>query len=97
MNRHILIPTDGSELSQNAIDYGMALAKSVNAKVTVLTVSMPFQTFAVEPGLVTDTSKQYVKRMASLAAKYLGGTKILRFDCHGFAWPARNFRSRARE
>jgi nucleotide-binding universal stress UspA family protein len=31
MHRHILIPTDGSELSQNAIDYGMALAKSVNA------------------------------------------------------------------
>ena len=28
MHRHILIPTDGSELSQNAIDYGMALAKS---------------------------------------------------------------------
>jgi nucleotide-binding universal stress UspA family protein len=41
MHRHILIPTDGSELSQEAIDYGMALAKSVNAKVTVLTVSTP--------------------------------------------------------
>ncbi len=75
MHRHILIPTDGSELSQNAIDYGMALAKSVNAKVTVLTVSTPFQTFAVEPGLVTDTPKQYVKRMASLAAKYLNAAK----------------------
>lgn len=32
MHRHILILTDGSELSHNAIDYGMALAKSVNAK-----------------------------------------------------------------
>ena len=46
MHRHILIPTDGSELSLNAIEYGMALAKSVNAKVTVLTVSTPFHTFA---------------------------------------------------
>jgi nucleotide-binding universal stress UspA family protein len=40
MHRHILIPTDGSELSLNAIEYGMALAKSVNAKVTVLTVRL---------------------------------------------------------
>jgi nucleotide-binding universal stress UspA family protein len=75
MHRHILIPTDGSELSQNAIDYGMALAKSVNAKVTVLTVSTPFHTFAVEPGLVTDTPEQYEKRMATLAAKYLNAAK----------------------
>jgi nucleotide-binding universal stress UspA family protein len=35
MYRHILIPTDGSELSQNAIAHGAALAKSINAKVTI--------------------------------------------------------------
>jgi len=75
MHRHILIPTDGSELSQNAIDYGMALAKSVNAKVTVLTVSTPFHTFAVEPSMITDTPEQYGKRMATLAAKYLNVAK----------------------
>ncbi|MGB8400095.1 universal stress protein [Bradyrhizobium sp.] len=71
MHRHILIPTDGSELSQNAINYGMALAKSVNAEVTALTVSMPFRAFVVEPGLITDTPEQYRKRMATLAARYL--------------------------
>ena len=75
MYRHILIPTDGSELSQNAIDYGMALAKSVNAKVTVLTVSTPFHAFAVEPGMVTDTPEQYERRIATLAAKYLNVAK----------------------
>jgi nucleotide-binding universal stress UspA family protein len=46
MYRHILIPTDGSQLSQNAVAHGAALAKSINAKVTVLTVSTPFHTFA---------------------------------------------------
>jgi nucleotide-binding universal stress UspA family protein len=71
MHRHILIPTDGSELSQHAIDYGTALAKSVNAKVTVLTVSAPFHAFAVEPGMITDTRELHGTRMASLAAKYL--------------------------
>jgi nucleotide-binding universal stress UspA family protein len=71
MHRHILIPTDGSELSQKAVDYGMALAKSVNAKVTVMTVLRPFYNVAVEPGMITDTPGQYGKRMAALAAKYL--------------------------
>lgn len=70
MHRHILIPTDGSQLSQNAIDYGMALAKSVNAKVTVLTVSTPFHAFVVEPAMITDTPEQYGKRMATLVAKH---------------------------
>lgn len=75
MYRHILIPTDGSELSQNAIDYGMALAKSVNAKVTVLTVSTPFHTFAVEPSMITDSPEHYQKHTSALAAKYLNVAK----------------------
>lgn len=75
MYRHILIPTDGSVLSEKAIDYGMALAKSVNAKVTVLTVSMPIHVFAAEPGLITDPPKQHQKRTAELAAKYLNVAK----------------------
>ena len=71
MHRHILIPTDGSELSLNAIEYGMALAKAVNARVTAVTVSPPFNTFAVEPDMVIDTPEHYAKRMATIADKYL--------------------------
>ena len=75
MHRHILIPTDGSELSQNAIEYGMALAKAVNAKVTVLTVSVPFQTFMIETGMISDTPEDYRKRTVTLAANYLNAAK----------------------
>jgi len=75
MHRHILIPTDGSALSQAALEYGIALAKSVGAKVTVLTVSTPFHTFAVEPVMVTDTPEQYAKRVAALAKNYLDAAK----------------------
>jgi hypothetical protein len=32
MYKHILIPTDGTELSKKAIDQGLALAKAVNAR-----------------------------------------------------------------
>src|SRR6516225_9123020 len=38
MYRHILIPTDGSELAEHGLTHGLALAKHVGAKVTVVTV-----------------------------------------------------------
>ncbi|HJV55173.1 MAG TPA: universal stress protein, partial [Methylomirabilota bacterium] len=42
MYKHILIPTDGSPLSEMAIRQGIALAKSMQARVTAMTVSIPF-------------------------------------------------------
>jgi nucleotide-binding universal stress UspA family protein len=35
--KHILIPTDGSELAERAVAAGIAFAKSVNARVTAFT------------------------------------------------------------
>jgi nucleotide-binding universal stress UspA family protein len=75
MYRHILIPTDGSALSQAAVEYGISLAKSVGAKATVLTVSTPFPTFAAEPVIVTDTPELYAKRVAALVTRYLDAAK----------------------
>jgi len=71
MYKHILIPTDGSELSKKAVDHGIGLAKALNAKVTAVTVSEPFHIFAVEASMVTDTPDEYKKRIAALATKYL--------------------------
>ena len=45
MYRHILIPTDGSELAEHGVAHGLALAKSVGAKVSVINVVVPL--FAV--------------------------------------------------
>jgi nucleotide-binding universal stress UspA family protein len=42
MTRHILISTDGSKLSENAINQGVALAKALHAKVTVVHVIPQF-------------------------------------------------------
>lgn len=75
MYKHILIPTDGSELSEQAINYGVALAKSANAKVTAITILAPFHIFAVEPGMVTDTPDSYWTRMNTVAAKRLAYVK----------------------
>jgi nucleotide-binding universal stress UspA family protein len=45
MYRHILIPTDGSELADRGVAHGLALAKSLGAKVFVVNVVEPI--FAV--------------------------------------------------
>ncbi len=42
MYRHILIPTDGSELAEHGIAHGLALAKSLTAKISVIFVVEPF-------------------------------------------------------
>lgn len=41
MYKHILIATDGSELALKGLEHGLALAKGLDAKVTILTVSEP--------------------------------------------------------
>src|SRR5262245_25604331 len=39
MYNHILISTDGSEVAQKGVDHGLSLAKSLGARVTVITVT----------------------------------------------------------
>lgn len=72
MYKHILIPTDGSTLSEMAAMQGVAFAKSIDARVTGMTVSVPFHTFALDPTMVTDTPGQYEEHCAARAATYLG-------------------------
>jgi nucleotide-binding universal stress UspA family protein len=69
--RHILIPTDGSELAQNAILYGVALAKEQKAKLTAVTVHRPFHIATLDPEMLEDTHKEYDRHVAEHAAKYL--------------------------
>jgi nucleotide-binding universal stress UspA family protein len=43
MYRHFLIPTDGSELAERGVSQGLALAKSLGAKVSVIFAVEPFE------------------------------------------------------
>jgi len=47
MYQHILISTDGSELAECAVTNGLALAKSLGARVTAITVEEPFSWLGV--------------------------------------------------
>jgi nucleotide-binding universal stress UspA family protein len=72
MYKNILIPTDGSELSGKAVRAGVGLAKALGAKVTMLTVSVPFHVFTLETGMVIDTAPEYAKHAQAKATKTLG-------------------------
>jgi nucleotide-binding universal stress UspA family protein len=49
MYQHIMLPYDGSDLSQKAVKQGIALAKATGAKMTVITVIVPFHTGITSP------------------------------------------------
>jgi nucleotide-binding universal stress UspA family protein len=72
MYKHILIPTDGSELSERAVHAGIDLASAMKARVTLVTSSLPFHVFATEPMMVSDTPQKYsqdAERRAALRLK----------------------------
>ena len=74
MYRHILIPTDGSELSRRAVQHGVSLAKSGGAKVTALTVEGSFNVYDVPASKVYEMSgsfAEHVERTKAHAEKIL--------------------------
>jgi nucleotide-binding universal stress UspA family protein len=76
MYRHILIPTDGSELARRAVRHGLSLAKSVGAKVTALTVEGSFDVYTVPASKVYEMSgafAEHAERARAHAGKILSG------------------------
>ena len=74
MYRHILIPTDGSALAEKAMTHGLALAKSVGAKVTAVIVEAPFSVYAVPESRLHHMSEafaEHAKQIQRHAAKVL--------------------------
>lgn len=52
MYRHILVSTDGSDVARKGVDQGLALAKALGAKVTILAVTERLPAYAgLDPGL----------------------------------------------
>jgi nucleotide-binding universal stress UspA family protein len=77
MYPHILLPTDGSELSKAAIREGVSLAKALGAKVTVIAVTEPFHAISPDAAMIADTPDAHVERMAAVAGGYLDdATKV---------------------
>jgi nucleotide-binding universal stress UspA family protein len=71
MFKHILLPTDGSELSEAAIHKGIQFAKSINAKVTGFHVILPFHVFTFQTEMLEDTKEQFERDSQAHAERCL--------------------------
>ncbi|MBC8752869.1 MULTISPECIES: universal stress protein [Paraburkholderia] len=61
MFKHLLVPTDGSALSEAAIQMAVILASESGAKVTGLHVMPEFHVFAYGTEMLADTEEQFIR------------------------------------
>jgi nucleotide-binding universal stress UspA family protein len=74
MYKHILIPTDGSDLSRTAALNGVKLAQALGAKVTAFFAAPPATPLVYEGFLPVGytTTEEHAHMIERTAAKYLG-------------------------
>ncbi|MDR0578305.1 MAG: universal stress protein [Candidatus Accumulibacter sp.] len=74
MFRHILVPTDGSELSQNAARYAVSFAREVGAKITAFYAKPEYPvTYYGEGVLIDTTSPEKFEELAEIQAREILG------------------------
>jgi nucleotide-binding universal stress UspA family protein len=71
MFKHILIPTDGSDLSRKALLYGVELARESNAKVTALTIREPYMVTAVDTFTLVGSQEEFEMTNQEIADRAL--------------------------
>jgi nucleotide-binding universal stress UspA family protein len=71
MFKHLLLPTDGSESSNDAVEKGIRFAKSEQARVTGIYVMPEFHLFTYRTEMLEDTQPQFAADCRAHADKYL--------------------------
>ena len=76
MFKHILLPTDGSKLSDKAVKQGINLAKELGAKITAIYVTPDAKEYVSErynvlPVLAAPVVSKYKKEAAALSREIL--------------------------
>lgn len=80
MFAHLLIATDGSELAGKAVQQGVALAKAMSARVTMVTVTEPWHTFAAGETMVAFPVEEYEANITNSAEATLSEAKRVATD-----------------
>jgi nucleotide-binding universal stress UspA family protein len=73
MYRHLLLATDGSELAQKAVEQGLGLAKVLQARVTVVTVTDPIPAMVSGDASIAFPVLDYQRAAEANAARILDG------------------------
>jgi nucleotide-binding universal stress UspA family protein len=98
MYKHILLPTDGSKLSEKAVARGIKLAKAIKAKVTGMTSTPVWRDLYAGPGARMMSVDDYEREAKAAATRALAAVsraaKKARVPCstvhvrHPDAWEA---------
>jgi nucleotide-binding universal stress UspA family protein len=75
MYKHILLPTDGSELSARAVRDGIQLAKEIGARVTAVHVTPPFYPSEMTPSALTAHAHEHEAKSKESAKRALGAAE----------------------
>jgi nucleotide-binding universal stress UspA family protein len=77
MYKHILIATDGSDLARKAVTHGLALAKALGTRVTVVTVTEPLATLITGDVIAFPAeefpAEEYERAVTQIAQTILSG------------------------
>ncbi|HEV3018935.1 MAG TPA: universal stress protein [Burkholderiaceae bacterium] len=65
MFKSILIPTDGSSLSDKAVYQGLQMARALGSKAVAVHVTVPFHVLSVTPAALTTTREQREQNAAA--------------------------------
>jgi nucleotide-binding universal stress UspA family protein len=71
MYKHVLLPTDGSELSATAVRAGIQFAKEIGARVTALHVTPPFHPVEMTPSVFTAHAEEHEAKSKESAQRAL--------------------------
>lgn len=73
MFKHLLLAVDGSPLAESAFHKAVALAREMNARVTVVRVCPNYHVLTYQVEMLTDTREEYKKAAWDEATRYLNG------------------------
>jgi nucleotide-binding universal stress UspA family protein len=82
MYKHLLVAIDGSELARNALEQGIDLAKALNAKVTIVTVTEPWNALTVGDGTVIFPIEEYETKITQWALETLSNAAKVAADAN---------------
>jgi nucleotide-binding universal stress UspA family protein len=71
MFKHILVPTDGSPLSEGAVLKGIELARALGARVTGLHVTPPFHVLTYRAEMLEETREEFERDSQASADRHL--------------------------
>ncbi|BCZ85002.1 universal stress protein UspA [Paraburkholderia terrae] len=71
MFKHLLVPTDGSVLSEEAIRMAVGLAKEFDAKITGIHAIPEFHLLTYDTEMLADTRAEYAQHAKNHAERYL--------------------------